>query len=70
MPVLAPSLGQLVLMASHQWHSVFVVLLLFGVAVLGWTALRLPETLDEGKRKSIAVQLVSSAVCALDGDNL
>ena len=54
-PVLAPSLGQLVMMASHEWHSVFVVLLLFGVVILGWTALRLPETLDDGKRKSLAL---------------
>jgi MFS transporter, DHA1 family, multidrug resistance protein len=55
-PVLAPSLGQLVMFASHEWHSVFVVLLLFGVAILGWTALRLPETLEEEKRKSLAVR--------------
>jgi DHA1 family bicyclomycin/chloramphenicol resistance-like MFS transporter len=55
-PVLAPSLGQAVMLASHEWHSVFVVLLLFGVVVLGWTALRLPETLDDGKRKSLAVR--------------
>jgi MFS transporter, DHA1 family, multidrug resistance protein len=55
-PVLAPSLGQAVMFASHEWHSVFVVLLLFGVVVLGWTALRLPETLDDGKRKSLAVR--------------
>jgi DHA1 family bicyclomycin/chloramphenicol resistance-like MFS transporter len=55
-PVLAPSLGQLVMFASHEWHSVFVVLLLFGVVVLGWTALRLPETLDEEKRKSLALR--------------
>jgi len=55
-PVLAPSLGQLVMFASHEWHSVFVVLLLFGVVILGWTALRLPETLDEDKRKSLAVR--------------
>ena len=55
-PVLAPSLGQLVMFASHEWHSVFVVLLLFGVVVLGWTALRLPETLEEEKRKSLAVR--------------
>jgi DHA1 family bicyclomycin/chloramphenicol resistance-like MFS transporter len=54
-PVLAPSLGQLVMMASHEWHSVFVVLLLFGVIILGWTALRLPETLDDDKRKSLAI---------------
>ena len=55
-PVLAPSLGQLVMFASHEWHSVFVVLLLFGVVILGWTALRLPETLEEEKRKSLAVR--------------
>jgi MFS transporter, DHA1 family, multidrug resistance protein len=55
-PVLAPSLGQLVMFASHEWHSVFVVLLLFGVVILGWTALRLPETLDEDKRKSLALR--------------
>src|SRR3954453_12878750 len=28
-PVLAPSFGQLVLLASRQWHAVFVVLLLY-----------------------------------------
>jgi DHA1 family bicyclomycin/chloramphenicol resistance-like MFS transporter len=53
-PVLAPSLGQLVMLASHEWHSVFAVLLLFGVAILLWTALRLPETLADGNRKSLA----------------
>lgn len=55
-PVLAPSLGQLVMLASHEWHSVFAVLMLFGVLVLGWTALRLPETLDENRRTSLAVR--------------
>jgi DHA1 family bicyclomycin/chloramphenicol resistance-like MFS transporter len=55
-PVLAPSLGQAVMLASHEWHSVFAVLLLFGVAVLAWTALRLPETLDEDKRTSLALR--------------
>ena len=54
-PVLAPSLGQLVLIASREWHSVFVVLMLYGVLILGWTALRLPETLAVEKRTSLAV---------------
>jgi DHA1 family bicyclomycin/chloramphenicol resistance-like MFS transporter len=54
-PVLAPSFGQLVLLASRQWHSVFVVLLLYGVIALLWTALRLPETLAEDKRTSIRI---------------
>jgi DHA1 family bicyclomycin/chloramphenicol resistance-like MFS transporter len=55
-PVLAPSLGQLVMLASHEWHSVFAVLLLFGMAILGWTALRLPETLAVANRKSLAAR--------------
>jgi MFS transporter, DHA1 family, multidrug resistance protein len=54
-PVLAPSFGQLVLLASRQWHSVFVVLLLYGIIALLWTALRLPETLAENKRTSIRI---------------
>jgi DHA1 family bicyclomycin/chloramphenicol resistance-like MFS transporter len=52
-PILAPSLGQLVLFTSHEWHSVFVVLLLYGVLILTWSAWRLPETLDEAKRTSL-----------------
>jgi MFS transporter, DHA1 family, multidrug resistance protein len=55
-PVLAPSLGQLVMLASHEWHSVFAVLLAAGLIVLGWTAWRLPETLAEENRKSLAVR--------------
>jgi DHA1 family bicyclomycin/chloramphenicol resistance-like MFS transporter len=54
-PVLAPSFGQLVLIVSRQWHSVFVVLLLYGIIALSWTALRLPETLAEDKRTSIRI---------------
>ena len=54
-PVLAPSFGQLVLLASRQWHSVFVVLLLYGIIALTWTALRLPETLADDKRTSIRI---------------
>ena len=55
-PVLAPSLGQLVMFTSHEWHSVFVVLLVYGVGILGWTAWRMPETLAIDKRKSLAVR--------------
>jgi DHA1 family bicyclomycin/chloramphenicol resistance-like MFS transporter len=41
---------------SREWHSVFVVLLVYGVGILGWTAWRMPETLAIEKRKSIAVR--------------
>jgi DHA1 family bicyclomycin/chloramphenicol resistance-like MFS transporter len=52
-PVLAPSFGQLVLVATRQWHGIFVVLLLYGVVVLVWTAFRLPETLAPERRTSL-----------------
>lgn len=55
-PVLAPSLGQLVMFASQQWHSVFAVLMIYGVGILAWTAWRMPETLAEENRKSLAVR--------------
>jgi DHA1 family bicyclomycin/chloramphenicol resistance-like MFS transporter len=54
-PVLAPSFGQAVLIATGQWHGVFVVLLLYGIVALVWTGLRLPETLAEDKRTSLAI---------------
>jgi DHA1 family bicyclomycin/chloramphenicol resistance-like MFS transporter len=55
-PVLAPSLGQAVLAVTHEWHGVFVVLLLAGILILAWSALRLPETLAPDNRRSIALR--------------
>jgi DHA1 family bicyclomycin/chloramphenicol resistance-like MFS transporter len=57
-PVLAPSLGQLVMFASHEWHSVFAVLLVYGVLIFGWTAWRMPETLAVENRKSLKIRNV------------
>jgi DHA1 family bicyclomycin/chloramphenicol resistance-like MFS transporter len=59
-PVLAPSLGQL-LMLWAQWRGIFVVLMLYGVVVLAWSALRMPETLPPSERKSLAIRQVSGA---------
>src|SRR5947209_5879184 len=53
-PVLAPSLGQAVLLVS-QWRGIFVVLMIYGVLALTWSALRMPETLPLSKRKSLAI---------------
>jgi MFS transporter, DHA1 family, multidrug resistance protein len=38
-----------------QWRGIFVVLMLYGVLTLIWSALRMPETLPEAKRKSLAI---------------
>ena len=59
-PVLAPSLGQAVLLVS-QWRGIFVVLMLYGVLALIWSALRMPETLPLSERKSLAIPDVLGA---------
>jgi DHA1 family bicyclomycin/chloramphenicol resistance-like MFS transporter len=59
-PVIAPSLGEAVLLFA-QWRGIFVVLLLYGILALIWSAARMPETLPETERKSLAVRDVLSA---------
>ncbi|RTL49711.1 MAG: Bcr/CflA family efflux MFS transporter [Bradyrhizobiaceae bacterium] len=51
-PVIAPSFGQLILLGTG-WRGIFVVLFLYGIAALIWSALRLPETLPMSERKSL-----------------
>jgi DHA1 family bicyclomycin/chloramphenicol resistance-like MFS transporter len=53
-PVVAPSFGQVVLLVT-QWRGIFVVLMLYGVVAFVWSALRMPETLPEERRKSLAI---------------
>ena len=57
-PVVAPSLGEVVMLLT-QWRGIFVVLTLYGVLTLIWSALRMPETLPE--QKSLAVRDVLGA---------
>jgi MFS transporter, DHA1 family, multidrug resistance protein len=59
-PVLAPSLGQAVLLVT-QWRGIFVVLMLYGALALIWSALRMPETLPQSERKSLAIRDVLGA---------
>lgn len=53
-PIIAPSLGQLLMMMRPDWQLLFFALLLFGLFVLVWCAVRLPETLSHHRRKSIS----------------
>lgn len=53
-PVVAPSFGQAVLLWT-QWRGIFVVLMLYGLLALAWSVLRLPETLPESERRSLAL---------------
>jgi DHA1 family bicyclomycin/chloramphenicol resistance-like MFS transporter len=59
-PVLAPSFGQVVLLLT-QWRGIFIVLMLYGVVALIWSALRMPETLPVSRRRSLAVREVYDA---------
>jgi len=59
-PVVAPSIGQAVLLIAG-WHWIFALLLLSGVAVMIWSALRMPETLAIEKRRPMVIATITSA---------
>jgi DHA1 family bicyclomycin/chloramphenicol resistance-like MFS transporter len=59
-PVIAPSFGQAVLLLA-QWRGIFIVLMLYGLAALIWSALRMPETLPVSERRSLAFRDVLAA---------
>jgi DHA1 family bicyclomycin/chloramphenicol resistance-like MFS transporter len=59
-PVLAPSLGQMILLVA-PWNGIFYALGLFSLVVLVWGAIRLPETLDPAQRRPISVAALLQA---------
>jgi len=59
-PVIAPSLGQLVLLIA-PWRHIFLLFGVFGALVTLWSVLRLPETLHPQFRRTISFSHVASA---------
>src|ERR1700692_223186 len=59
-PVIAPSFGQAVMLLT-QWRGIFIVLTVYGLLALIWSALRMPETLAEADRRPLTVRDVLSA---------
>ena len=53
-PVIAPSVGQLIMIFA-EWHMIFVVICLFAVSVATIVMLRLPETLSAEHRRPFTV---------------
>src|SRR5258708_1538375 len=53
MPVLAPNIGQLILLFA-PWRAIFLVLAAYGLIMLCWSGLRLPETLHPEYRRTLA----------------
>jgi DHA1 family bicyclomycin/chloramphenicol resistance-like MFS transporter len=64
-PILAPTMGQLILMA-WPWRAIFVLFSVFSTLALLWAMLRLPETLPIERRQSLSPRhLVEAAGIAL-----
>jgi DHA1 family bicyclomycin/chloramphenicol resistance-like MFS transporter len=59
-PVLAPSLGQLILLAA-PWRYIFVVFAVFAALVASWGYLRLPETLHPEYRLALTRKHIAGA---------
>ena len=59
-PVIAPSLGQLVL-AFATWRHIFVGLAGYGIMLAVWSALRIPETLAPEARRRLSVANIGQA---------
>jgi len=59
-PILAPTLGQLILNVA-PWPWIFGVLAVAGAAFMVWAAIRLPETLHREDRLPIRVDRIAAA---------
>jgi len=60
-PVLAPSIGQIVLVVAN-WRFIFYLLAAYAVVILTWSSIRLPETLAEDVRRPLSLTNIREAV--------
>lgn len=59
-PILAPGIGQLILLVS-PWRTIFGVLLCYILIILAWAYVRLPETLPREARTSFKLPAIMGA---------
>jgi DHA1 family bicyclomycin/chloramphenicol resistance-like MFS transporter len=59
-PVLAPNLGQAILLVA-SWRAIFVVLGIYGAIMFAWGMWRLPETLHPEYRRALNWREIGSA---------
>ncbi len=59
-PIIAPSIGQAILLVA-DWRWIFTMLLFSGVVMLFWCAIRLRETLAPEDRRPMNVPAIASA---------
>ncbi|HEX6217797.1 MAG TPA: multidrug effflux MFS transporter [Sphingomicrobium sp.] len=60
-PVLAPAVGQAILLLA-PWRAIFIVLAAYGILMLAWSWIRLPETLHPEYRRSLKWRDMGQAV--------
>ncbi|MBS7538302.1 multidrug effflux MFS transporter [Ancylobacter lacus] len=68
-PILAPSIGQLILLFA-PWRGIFGLLVLFGVVTLSWVLLKLPETLHPEDRTPISLAGIRHAAGTVLGNRV
>ena len=60
-PVLAPNIGQLILLFA-PWRAIFIVLAIYAVVMVAWPWLRLPETLHPEFRRPLKWRAMGEAI--------
>jgi DHA1 family bicyclomycin/chloramphenicol resistance-like MFS transporter len=60
-PVLAPNIGQLILLFA-PWRAIFVVLAVYAIVMVAWPWLRLPETLHPEFRRPLDFRAMGGAM--------
>ena len=68
-PVLAPSIGQMILLAA-PWEGVFAVLALYALAMTWICAVKLPETLAPEHRRPVRLPVIRAAFASVLGSRL
>jgi DHA1 family bicyclomycin/chloramphenicol resistance-like MFS transporter len=61
MPVLAPNVGQLILLFA-PWRAIFVVLAVYAAVMVIWPSIRLPETLHPEFRRPLRWRPIGQAI--------
>lgn len=60
-PLIAPSIGQLILLVA-SWHMIFILLLVMSLVILMWFLMRQPETLSPDHKRPFALNQVFTSI--------
>lgn len=60
-PIIAPALGQAVLLVAH-WRVIFTIFLVLALLMLSWFTLRQPETLPSERRAPFSLRRIAAAI--------